>query len=86
MSPVALARLVLAHIVLSPDYQLNGLETLDEMRAESQRRLQEAYPGTILDMLFTPGVFALIGRKAALAPRARSHDPEETAALEEDSR
>ncbi len=46
-------RMVLAHVVLSKDYRVDGLESLDRVQAETQARLREDHANTTIDMVFT---------------------------------
>jgi predicted Co/Zn/Cd cation transporter (cation efflux family) len=46
-------RMVLVHLVLPPDFRVVGLPALDAIRADTLEKLQEAHPGTFLDIVFT---------------------------------
>ena len=46
-------RMVLVHVVLPTDYQLEGIESLDAVRATTYEMLCKAHVATIVDILFT---------------------------------
>ena len=46
-------RMVLAHVVLPDEFQIESLADFDTIREHSQKRLREAHLATILDMVFT---------------------------------
>ncbi len=46
-------RMVLAHVVLPRDFQVESLTRLDDIRATTQQRLQQTHPATAIDMVFT---------------------------------
>jgi cation diffusion facilitator family transporter len=46
-------RMVLAHVVLPTDFQIEGLPSLDAVRAETLKELKTAHLATVLDMVFT---------------------------------
>jgi cation diffusion facilitator family transporter len=64
-------RMVLVHVVLPTDFQVNGLPMLDALRAETLDKLQDAHPATALDMIFTAdptwGAPAKLSAKASSA-------------------
>ena len=46
-------KLVLVHVVLPTDFELEGLSQLDKIRAQTQEDLSKAHVATIVDVLFT---------------------------------
>ncbi|MEM8681485.1 MAG: cation transporter [Planctomycetota bacterium] len=46
-------RMVLVHVVLSPDYSPDGLVALDKIRAQMYAALRASHEATIVDVLFT---------------------------------
>lgn len=46
-------RMVLAHIVLPADFQIDGLPMLDALRVKTLGELKKVHPATALDMVFT---------------------------------
>lgn len=46
-------RMVMAHVVLPTDFQVEGLPALDTLRAETLKELKSAHLATVLDMVFT---------------------------------
>ena len=50
-------RMVLAHVVLPPDFQVGKLTRLDEQRAGVLEALRADYPVVVLDMIFTADSF-----------------------------
>ncbi len=46
-------RMVLAHVVLPDDYPVDGLATLDALRAKTQEHLRKDHSDTSIDMVFT---------------------------------
>ena len=46
-------RMVLAHVVLPVEFQVDGLPMLDAVRAETLEKLRAAHLATVLDMVFT---------------------------------
>ncbi len=46
-------RMVLVHLVLPSDFRVEGLPSLDAIRAKTLAPLREAHPATFLDMIFT---------------------------------
>jgi predicted Co/Zn/Cd cation transporter (cation efflux family) len=47
------AKMVMAHVVLPTDFQVEGLPSLDAVRAETLKELKAAHLATVLDMVFT---------------------------------
>lgn len=45
--------MVLAHVVLPSEFQVDGLPTLDAVRAETLKELKTTHLATVLDMVFT---------------------------------
>jgi predicted Co/Zn/Cd cation transporter (cation efflux family) len=45
--------MVMAHVVLPTDFQVEGLPALDTLRAETLKELKSAHLATVLDMVFT---------------------------------
>jgi cation diffusion facilitator family transporter len=46
-------RMVLAHVVLPADFQVDGLQKLDVVQEKTRRELQKAHAATSLDIVFT---------------------------------
>jgi cation diffusion facilitator family transporter len=46
-------RMVMAHVVLPTDFQVEGLPALDALRAETLKELKSMHLATVLDMVFT---------------------------------
>jgi cation diffusion facilitator family transporter len=46
-------RMVLAHVVLPEDFQVDGLPTLDAVREKTLKELKKAHGATVLDIVFT---------------------------------
>lgn len=46
-------RMVMAHVVLPTDFQVEGLPSLDTLRDETLKELKRAHLATVLDMVFT---------------------------------
>jgi predicted Co/Zn/Cd cation transporter (cation efflux family) len=45
--------MVMAHVVLPTDFQVEGLPALDALRAETLKELKSTHLATVLDMVFT---------------------------------
>ncbi len=46
-------RMILAHVILPPDFQLKNLATLDTVRTTALVELQKKHPTTTIDLVFT---------------------------------
>ena len=46
-------RMVMAHVVLPSDFQVDGLALFDSLRAETLRQLKSVHGDSVLDMVFT---------------------------------
>jgi predicted Co/Zn/Cd cation transporter (cation efflux family) len=46
-------RMVMAHVVLPTDFQVEGLPSLDAVRDETLKELKTAHLATVLDIVFT---------------------------------
>jgi predicted Co/Zn/Cd cation transporter (cation efflux family) len=51
------SRMILVHVVLPADYPVDGLPTVDAIRAATLKQLQAMHPETTLDMVFTADPF-----------------------------
>ena len=68
------SRMVLVHVVLPTDFQVDGLAMLDAIRRETLEKLKKAHLATALDMVFTTD--ALWGAPAKLIVEEKGMRPE----------
>ena len=68
------SRMVLVHVVLPIDFQIDGLTMLDAIRNETLESLKKAHLATALDMIFTTD--ALWGAPAKLIAEEKEMRPE----------